>query len=411
MKKIVFIGTIWPEPKSTATGIRILQLLDLFLKNNFEITFASFASKSNFSFDLESLGIKTQLIEINNASFDVFIKEENPEIVVFDRFMTEEQLGWRVTEILPNCIKILDTEDLHFLRDARKSAFKKNIPLDKQLLVNEIFKREIAAIYRCDLTLIISKFELDFLMDEFHIPKEIVHYIPMFYKTINEEQIKKYPTFENRTHFVSIGNFLHLPNWEAVLLLKASIWSKIKKQLPESELHIYGAYLPEKAKQLNNTKVGFIVKGRAESSKDVFTKARVLLAPLPFGAGIKGKLIESMQYGTPNVTTNIGAEGMQNGLPWNGFIEDDFEDFATKAIQLYRDKSVWEQAQINGITLLNSNFNSNDYETPFITKINDLQQNLTLHRNHNFMGQILNHHTLKSTMYMSKWIEEKNSNK
>ena len=102
---------------------------------------------------------------------------------------------------------------------------------------------------------------------------------------------------------------------------------------------------------------------------------------------------------------------MQNGLPWNGFIEDDFEEFATKAIQLYRYKSVWEQAQINGITLLNSNFNSNDYETPLITKINDLKQNLTFHRNHNFMGQILNHHTLKSTMYMSKWIEEKNSNK
>ena len=347
-------------------------------------------------------------IELNNNSFDSFILQENPTIVLFDRFMTEEQFGWRVSENCPDTIKILDSEDLHFLREARLQSFKKNIRFENKQLQNDIAKREIASIYRCDLTLIISQFEYKLLTQSFNISTELLHYIPMMYNKMKKNTFENFPKFEERNHFFSIGNFYHQPNWDTVLQLKNKFWPLIRKQMPKAEVHIYGAYLPEKAKQLHNEKEGFIIKGRAENSSDVFKNYKVLLAPLPYGAGIKGKLLESMLFGTPNVTTQIGAEGMLNNQNWNGFIEDNPDDFAEKTVTLYTNEDIWKQAQLNGMSIINTCFNKNIFENEFIDKIQYLLSNIENHRTNNFMGQILSHHTLKSTMYMSKWIEEKN---
>lgn len=411
MKNILIIGSVWPEPDSTAAGQRMMQLITIFKTLNYKITFSSTASFSDFSMDFNPIGIDSVPITLNDTSFDDFIRNLNPTIVLFDRFMMEEQFGWRVTANCPNTLKILDSEDLHFLREARLQCYKKKISFETKHLQNEIAKREIASIYRCDLTLLISSFEYDLLLNQFGISAELLHYIPMIYDAIDESTFKNYPIFEERNHFFSIGNFYHQPNWDAVLQLKNSFWPLIKKQLPKAELHIYGAYLPEKAKQLHNEKEGFIIKGRASQSSEVFKQYKVLLAPLPYGAGIKGKLIESMLFGTPNVTTATGAEGMHNTMAWNGFIEDNPIAFAEMAVALYSNKQIWNTSQSNGVKIINSCFNKKDFENKFIEKLESLLLSIEKHRTQNFMGQILNYHTLKSTMYMSKWIEEKNSNK
>ena len=117
MNNLLIIGFVWPEPNATAAGSRMLQLIDFFQENGFNITFVSTASKTEKSFDFETLNIQTFDIQLNNVSFDALIKEINPEFVLFDRFLTEEQFGWRIAENCPEAIRILDTEDLHFLRN------------------------------------------------------------------------------------------------------------------------------------------------------------------------------------------------------------------------------------------------------------------------------------------------------
>ena len=184
----------------------------------------------------------------------------------------------------------------------------------------------------------------------------------------------------------------------------------IKKELPEAVLNIYGAYPSQKVLQLNNLKEGFLIKGRAENANEVVLKARIVLAPLRFGAGIKGKLLEAMQCGTPSITTSIGAESMQADLSWNGFVEDNLEIFAKKAVELYQDKKLWLAAQINGIAIIEKRYLRSSFEVDFKKQIEFLLRNLQQHRLNNFMGELLQHHTLKSTMYMSKWIETKNKN-
>ena len=402
MKNLVIIGKVFPEPNSTAAGYRMIQLMDSFLTQNYQITFLSTASISENSFDLSSKNIQFQNIILNDNSFDELIKNLNPDVVVFDRFTTEEQFGWRVSEQVPNAIKILDTEDLHFLRNAREIAFKQNKILENSDLINDIFKRELASILRCDLSLIISEFEMNLLIEKFKFDENILFYLPLF-----AEAKKSETSFSERKNFISIGNFFHEPNWHTVLQLK-KLWKDIKKQLPEAEIHIYGAYASEKVFQLHNEKEGFIIKGKAESVETVFKTAKVLLAPIPFGAGIKGKLLESMQFGLPNVTSTIGAEAMHGNFEWNGFITDNENEFIEKAVLLYQDENLWRKSQENGFNIIENRFKKELFEPHFIHKIQEISENLESHRNLNFLGQILQHHTLQSTKYLSKWIEEKN---
>ncbi|MFV8373537.1 glycosyltransferase [Flavobacterium sp. LB2P74] len=409
VQKLLIIGFVWPEPNSSAAGGRMMQLISLFKAQGYSITFASPAQNSDFMVDLQEYGVDKKSIALNNSSFDVYIKELNPAVVLFDRFMMEEQFGWRVAENCPDALRILDTEDLHSLRLARQKAFKENRSFNTaDLFVEEVAKREIASILRCDLSLMISEFEMELLESAFKIDKALLHYLPFLLEPIGDSAIKELPSFENRKDFVFIGNFLHEPNWNAVQYLKEIIWPLLKKQVPEAVLNVYGAYPSQKVIQLHNSKDGFLIMGRASNAQEVVKEARIVLAPLRFGAGIKGKLLEAMQCGTPSITTSIGSESMHGDLPWNGFVADDVADFVDSAIQLYQDKTIWGTAQQNGFEIISQRYSKGSFETDFSIKIEFLCTNLQQHRLSNFMGAMLQHHTLKSTKYMSRWIEEKN---
>jgi hypothetical protein len=163
---------------------------------------------------------------------------------MFDRFMMEEQFGWRVEKHCPEAIRLLDTEDLSCLRHARHQACKHSgevsLTVGPALLFSDHAKREVAAILRSDLTLMISRAEIDLLTSAFKVDPALLHYSPFMLPPLNRQTTEQLPTFEQREHFLAIGNFRHAPNWDAVLWLKQSIWPLVRQQLPQAELHIYG---------------------------------------------------------------------------------------------------------------------------------------------------------------------------
>ncbi len=406
--QILLIGLVWPEPASSAAGSRIIKLIDLFLSKGWEVTFSSAAAKSEFSADLISKGVNEISIELNSSSFDDFIGELKPDVVLFDRFMVEEQYGWRVAENCPNAIRILDTEDLHFLRNARHLVIKENRKLKESDLKNDAAKREIASILRCDLSLIISIYEMNLLEESFKIDSSIIHYLPFSFSPITKKNTESWKSFDERVEFVSIGNFLHPPNADIVKQLKTIIWPLIRKQLPDANLNIYGSYISQQYMEMHDEKTGFMVHGRAKNALEVLGNARVCLAPIRFGAGLKGKLAEAMLVGTPSVTTSVGAEAMHGSLEWSGYIADEPEKFAAAAVKLYSEKVKWQKAQENGITIINQLFSTGKEETLFISRIYNLMEHLESHRLNNFFGSILMQNSSNALKYMSRWIEEKN---
>ena len=408
MQRVLIIGKVWPESRSSAAGSRMMQVIHLFLEQDWQVNFASAANESEFSDDLARLAVSKHKIELNNSSFDRFVKELQPTLVLFDRFTSEEQFGWRVAEQCPDALRILDTEDLHCLRAARQLAVKEKRDFEKNDLMNPVSMRELAGIYRCDLSLIISDVELNLLKDFFRVDAALLHYLPFMLEAPDEKSRSEWQDFDTRQHFISIGNFLHEPNWDAVLFLKQEILPLIRKQLPKAELHVYGAYPTQKVFELNNVKEGFLIKGRAEDVNLVMQQARVCIAPLRFGAGLKGKLVDAMLCGTPSVTTDTGAEAMHGKLSWAGKIANSAEDIAQAAVNLYSDRNVWKRAQENGIHILEEFFSKKEQGSAFLSRLNSLQQTIQQHRMNNFTGAMLMQNTTLSSRYMALWIEAKN---
>ena len=407
MKKLLIIGWVWPEPNSSAAGSRMLQLIGFFQQQGYCITFACTAQRTEHMADLVQLDVECVDIKLNCSSFDIFIEELKPDVVMFDRFMMEEQFGWRVSEKCPQALRILDTEDLFCLRNARHDAYKKNsIMANADLLNSDMAKREIASIFRCDLTLMISPIEITLLKDLFKVDASLLHYLPFVFNKEQREQNN--PTYSQRQDFISIGNFRHPPNWDCVLWLKQQIWPLIRKQLPKAELLICGAYPPPKATDLHDPKSGFLVKGWVDDAILEMQSARVCLAPLRFGAGIKGKLAEAMLCGTPSVTTDIGIEGMQTELAWPGIVANEARAIADAAVKLYQEGNTWKIASDLGVTNAEALFEQVKHFQALSNNITRLLSDIEQHRQGNFIGSMLNHHHHKSTKYMSQWIEEKN---
>jgi len=408
-KTILVIGHVWPEPDTTAAGCRMIQLLETFLAFGHVVTFASSAGKTVYSKDLFAIGIKEESIELNHPSFDAFIKQLNPDVVVFDRFMVEEQFGWRVAEFAPNAIRILNTEDLHSLRKAREEAHKPHQEFHiSDWVKHDMTLREVASIYRCDVSLMVSTYEMDILDELLHVPENLLFHLPLMLEVPTAKSIKEWPKFIERQHFITVGNGRHTPNIDSIKILKQVVWPKIREKLPQAELHVYGAYLPQLVQEMHEPKQGFYIDGWLENLDQTMQNTKVLLAPIQFGAGIKGKLLIAMKNGTPSVTTSIGAEGMQGDLSWNGSISDNWETFANAAVALYQDELKWENAKTHGIQLLHAFFDKEKLQKSFMDLIDGLKKNLVEHRERNLMGRILQHQTLNSTKYMAKWIEAKN---
>ncbi|MEO9891166.1 glycosyltransferase [Aurantibacter sp.] len=406
MKKLLIIAQNWPAPDYSAAGVRLMQLVTFFKIEGYKITIASTAEKRE-AFNSDS--VETVNINLNHDSFNGFVKELNPDVVLFDRFMSEEQFGWRVSENVPNAIKILDTEDLHSLRKSREEALITNLVWTTDLWKShELTKREVASILRCDLTLIISNFEIQLLEEVLPNCETLLLYLPFMVKTPSIQEIQRKPKFEERKDFLFIGFGGHSPNIDAINYLKKEIWPIIRKQLPSANLNVYGGNLPQKITELHSIKDGFLIKGWARDAHEVISNAKILLAPLRFGAGQKGKLLDAMLGGTPSITTSIGAEGMHNDLPWCGEIHDNSKAFAASAIKTYTNFKVWQEYQKNGQQILIENFDSEKLTKNLKIKTSNIQKNIITHRSNNFIGNLIQHQSMMGVKYMSKWIEEKN---
>lgn len=385
----------------------MLNLLTCF-KQQWRVTFLCPAKHTEFETSLDELGIDNAEIALNCSSFDEQLKLLAPDVVVFDRFMIEEQFGWRVTNTCPNALKILNTEDLHSLRDARHRAMKTE---SSELAFNtELCYREIASILRCDITLLLSKNEIQFLQQEFNIASELLHYWPLMpnpQQGLVSDEISR--SFEQRSGFVFIGNYRHAPNWDAVLWLRQSIWPKVRALLPDAQLSVYGAYQPPKATQLHAPKQGFLIKGRAPSAAHVMLQARVCLAPLRFGAGIKGKLLDAIATQTPSVTTQIGIEGITSATNWPGNVAEDETAIAEAAVDLHENTNTWHAASTKCLSLFDQTQNAQPHTQQLTKVIENALTDISGRRKRNFYGAMLQHHTLSSTRYMTQWIEAKNS--
>jgi len=408
---VLMIGYVWPEPTSSAAGLREVNCIEAIRSAGWKVSYASPSKDNPYREKLIEMGIETFSVQANDLGFDSWIQNLCPDFVIFDRFVIEEQFGWRVYEHSPETIRVLDTQDLHFLRRARQQALEDGASLNTiadcsiQITTEDTW-REIASIYRSDLALLLSDFEMNLLKTRYDVPEQRLNLARLSYSPHPGASSEK--SFDQRQHFAVIGNFRHPPNYDGVFWLHKEIWPLIRAALPQAEVHLYGAYPPKEIMNLNQPRNGFHVKGWTPDQFEMLSQYRVNLAPLRFGAGNKGKILDGWWSGTPVVTTPVGAEGMNEGLPWGGLIAENVDAFVQAAVKLYQTQNLWTQSQTNGRHILSELFDSRKNADKLISTLTNLREGIKTSREKNHVGQMLWHQSLRSTKYFSKWIEAKN---
>lgn len=389
-----------------------MQLIEAFRDEGWQVQVCSPCLPNPHRDRLEAQGIATAHFEPNDSRFDAFVRELQPELVIFDRFMIEEQFSWRVREQCPEALRVLDTCDLHSLRRLRQQKTAKGqsaLVLEDGELQTDDLLRELSSIYRSDLSLVVSDFELAWLRERFGLPEELVELCRIFYP-----EPRAGLGFAERRDFAIIGNFRHAPNLDAYRLLQRELWQKIRSRLAgpdaRAELHVFGAYPTKELMDLDCAETGFRVKGWAPDARETLGRYRINLAPLRFGAGIKGKILDGWAAGTPCVATAVGAEGLHEGLPFGGAIpqaEGDWDAFAASAAALYSDFSRWERARQDGMEILKLRFGQRAVTEALSARLRRLVAEKHKMRERNFVGAMLWHHGARSTEYFSRWIELK----
>ncbi|RLN87776.1 hypothetical protein BBJ28_00025484, partial [Nothophytophthora sp. Chile5] len=354
-KKVILAGSVWPERTSSAAGVRSADLIEVLQSRGFQVLCVSPSRLNEHTTRLETeQNVRCLQADANTDAFQKLLLESAPQLVLFDRFIAEEMYGWQAKKYAPEALRVLDLQDVHFVRRAREFAVKKQgasfeDTLDGSRLdiapVEKLAIRELAAIHRSDLTLFVSDFERDLLVSRFQVPDSSLHRCDFFYPEIDTSALR---SFEERKHIAFIGSFKHSPNVDAVEWTKSTILPLFRSNGAEAEVHIYGSYGDSKRfARLDDPDQGFRMKGFAADAHETLSRYRLTIAPLRFGAGIKGKIADSWFVGTPCVTTGVGAEGMPSVNPaaWGGAIANFPQAFAAEMQRLYDDESRWQIAQ------------------------------------------------------------------
>lgn len=405
--RTLYIGKTWPEPASTAAGRRTLDIVQTLTELG-EVHFASAARPTEFSVALTEQGIVSHQVQLNDDGFDDWLASLQPDCVVFERFMTEEQFGWRVSTTCPQALRVLDTSDLHSLREARHQQV---LQLDRGLtsaldLYSDTALRELAAIMRCDLTLMISHVETELLQSTFSVSSELLHTVPFMLSPLPD--FDALPEFDQRQHLILLGNYRHAPNRDAAMTLRQH-WPQWRSRFPQgTELHVLGAYVDHAIQALHRPQIGFRVMGRAQDALYTLRQYRLNLGWLRFGAGIKGKVADAWLSGTPTVATAIAAEGMHPGQDWGSAIEDDPDRWWQEVLRLYTDREAWQQAQRQGWHIAETCHNTVQHQSDLRHRLEGLYQNLEAHRHRHFWGRLLQQQQFRASEYFSRWITAKN---
>ena len=398
MKRAYLFVYVWPEPFSSAAGVRTLQMAQHLSQLGIAVTLVSPCKENSASQFWRDLGFSTLCCPSNDRQCLSNLALQAPHLVIFDRFVMEEQFGWQIRELWPQAIQIVDTQDLHHVRRFREQLAKEGLPISsiqsmQGWVPNEDFDRELSSLYRADCCLVVSSWEKNWLIQH-QFPKDRVFCIPFS----PQQEAPASVSFEGRDSFLFVGNFRHPPNLDGARWL-VSLWKTIYEET-KKKLVLAGAYPSQEVSQWN--RANFIeVKSSVQTLAPLFQKSIALLAPLRYGAGIKGKILEAWSFGVPVVSTSIGLEGMADSLSF-----DTEQSWKDECLRLHQDHSYWVQRSNESLS------NGTAFSKASLKNLwNDCLVSSETHfqswRKHP-VTRMLKFHQNNSYKYFSLWIEEKN---
>jgi glycosyltransferase involved in cell wall biosynthesis len=353
-KRILVIDACPLTPEQDSGSLRMFNLLQVLGQMGMEVTLVADNLQKNDSTEvLQSLGIKSLYRpHINNLVKFLQQRSATYDYVILSRLVVAGKYVDLIKNYAPETKVIFDSVDLHYLRIEREALTKADNKLKS--FAAECKQRELAVAQKADITLVVSPVEKQILEKECpRIRIEIVSNI--------HEIHGRGADFSGRRGLLFIGGFSHAPNVDAVLFFVRNIFPLVKKNLTEVCFHIIGSNVPDEISRLANSRI--LVHGFVQDGGPFFNACKVSVAPLRFGAGIKGKINQSQSYGVPVVATSLAVEGMQLEHGESVLVADTPGKFAEAIVSVYTNEDLWNRLSQNGIRNLEEHFSFNSART------------------------------------------------
>ncbi len=260
------------------------------------------------------------------------------DMVIISRAEIASRYFEAVRTLAPRAKLVFDTVDLHFVREERAAHLMNDSSLWRAARRRK--RQELAIASQCDATLVVSPVEKEILESE--CPGIEVRLLPNVIDVPRDLP----PGYDDRRHLLFVGGFGHDPNIDAVFYFVETILPLIVERLPNVLFQVVGSNVPASIRDLAGTNVQVV--GFVPDVEPLLDTARVSVAPLRFGAGVKGKVNQSMAFGVPTVVTSIAAEGMHLVHEESAMIAEDPASFADAVVRLWTSKPLWERLSKNG---------------------------------------------------------------
>ena len=354
-KNVLIIDEIIPEFNKDSGSRRLTEIIKLLLKNKVSVFLIAdlkqYKYKSDYIKKIKDLGVNVYQPSIDQkgqlVTKEDFIKLIAPKIdvawlhrpTIFSKFQS------LVKTANPNIKLVFDMVDFHYVRLLREYELNKDEALKAE--AEKFLKIELENCKNADVVIAISTTDKELLKQHFNTDEKVV-LISNIHQHIDKSD--NFNSFENRNDLLFVGSFRHDPNSDAVKYLKENIMPLVWKDIPDLKVNIIGSYITDDIEALASDK--FKLLGFVDDLNAVINTTKLFVAPLRFGAGIKGKIGQSLEHSLPLVTTNVGAEGFDFGNQKQIMIANNAEAIAQKVIDLYTNKILWEEASNSCKTIL-----------------------------------------------------------
>jgi len=347
-KRLLVIDGRLLTPDQDSGSLRMYKLLEIFQGFGYAATFipATLEYSEMYASLLQEIGIEVLYAPAIN-SIDQYLEECGGrfDVVMLSRVDIADRFIHKVKQCAPGAFVIFDTVDLHYLRERRQAMLEASKSRLKQAELRKAQELGVAA--RADVTFVVSEIEKEIIRQD--APQLWVEVL----SNIHEIYGRKVP-FAQREGILFIGGFDHPPNVDAVLYFVNDILPIVRRLLPGTKVYIVGSNPPSEIRALASDDV--IVTGYVADLSLYFDRCRVSIAPLRYGAGVKGKVNMSMSYGVPVVATAIAVEGMHLVHGESAMVADEPKAFAEALAQLYQDEALWTHLSDNSIGNVEDHF-------------------------------------------------------
>ena len=347
-KRVLIVDATTPTPDQDSGSLRMVNLMRVLADLDCQVSFLpeNRLFVERYTPALQALGIEAMYApEVQDPVRMLRERGREFHLVLLSRHYVAAGFVGLVRLYAPQATLAFDTVDLHYLREERAAELAGDATLARHAAATRA--QELKLIRECDVTLVVSPVEQQLLARD--APGARVEVL----SNVHEVHGCK-AGFGERRDLAFVGGFQHPPNTDAVAWFVAEVFPRVLEELPDVRFHVIGSRVPEAIRALAGDAV--VVHGFVEDIMPYMDGCRVSVAPLRYGAGVKGKVNMAMSCGLPVVATPIAVEGMHVKAGSDVLVAPDAATFAAEVVRLYRDEALWNTLSANGLANVERHF-------------------------------------------------------